>query len=201
MKTILLSIILLCVCGLADEESNRLSSKEIKQDLKIEALHLDIYLVVLPTTNRIAKGDDVDLNVYVVNDSSQAIDCPPSTDIDHDGYSDTPRTLFPRCFRFNGQELESFGDGHEARLLTDMGQSRIGRNMSKHYKFKWKCSSENFDVITLDVELFIAGKLRRGTVTFLPKRQQVGAGQPATRPESKSEGSDKLQPNAEGSSR
>lgn len=51
----------------------------------------------------------------------------------------------------------------------------------------------------------IALKLEATNLKIIPanktKGEQVGAGQPATRPESKLEGSDKLQPKAEGSSR
>lgn len=201
MKAILLPMIPLCICSLADEESNRFSSQNTKQDLKVEALHLDIHLVVLPSSNLIANGDEVQLDVFVVNDSSQSIDCPTSTDFDHDGYSDATRTLYPRYFRFNGKELENFGGGAQSHTFMDADRSRIDRQKSKHYKFKWKCSCENFDVITLDVEILIADKVRRGTVTFLPKRQQDGAGQPATGSESKPDGSRQPQPESKPSSR
>jgi len=45
--------------------------------------------------------------------------------------------------------------------------------------------------------------IERGKVSLIPKKEaeQAGTGQPATRPESKSEGSDKPQPEAEGRSR
>jgi hypothetical protein len=45
--------------------------------------------------------------------------------------------------------------------------------------------------------------IERGKVSLIPKKEaeQAGTGQPATRPESKSEGSDKTQPEAEGRSR
>ena len=198
MKALLLLITLLPVVSPADEVSKAISSPEDALELKVEVAHLDIHLLVVPNTHHVAKGDEVQLDVFIVNDGMNPIKCPRSME-NEDGYSGAGRTLHTNYFGYENGELLRTGGGSDARMILDAGQSVIARRSSKRFRFKWQCTNADFDLITLDVEILVEGKMRRGTVTLLPK-QQVGTGQPATRPESKTEGGDKPQQEAEGRS-
>lgn len=132
----------------------------------------NIQIVVMPSAVEVSKGDEVDLEVFIVNNTSKPITAPPALNNNKDGYSNASVSLYPKAYRFEGTKLMEFGGGILHQAVVDGGSARIDALSSKRYKFKWKCSYENFNVIVIDIEMFAGEESQRTSVAFTPKIQK-----------------------------
>jgi hypothetical protein len=83
--------------------------------------------------------------------------------------------------------------------VISQGPVPLAPGATKRYKLRWTCPKPPFDLLVLSVRFDVGDVSWRGTTTL--KRQQGSTGQPAPRPESRSESGYKSQPEAEGRSR
>ena len=158
-----------------------------------------VLIVVRPEKSKVARNEQIDVEVFIRNSYGEAIEVPPS--VTKDGYSSTIVDFDVRTFRIEGDQLEPQSEGVASSGLTCLPYRSLEPWKSKRYKFRWTCPDENFDLLSLKVRFFIEGRFRSGETTLTQKRQQGVAPQSATRSESNLEGGDKPQPESEGRSR
>ena len=94
----------------------------------------------------------------------------------------------------------SVGDGKHVLLITSINSQP---DIAKYYCLGFDSNSKtpNVPVKAWVTYKEIIHKFTNVPISITPKAEQAGAGQPATRPETKSEGGDKPQPKSEGRSR
>ncbi len=113
--------------------------------------------------------------------------------------------------RQNYVELEAVYDGHKKRFAVSRGSWTFNSGLRQDCEYSIKIWDHSYQDYKKDRKVIFEKTFRAIKPEFnlygideSPEKlqgEQGGAGQPATRPESKSEGSDKPQPEAEGRSR
>jgi len=126
-----------------------------------------VLIVLKPEKSELAKGEEIDLEVFVMNTSSDSIQVPPS--VTHDGYSSTAVDFLVRTFEIKDDQLESGSRSTSSSSLTDFSYRSLAPQKTKRYKFRWKCPDKDFDLLSLKVQFFIGGAFRCGQTTIILK--------------------------------
>ena len=144
-------------------------------------------MIVIPATALVVEGQDIDLDVYVRNGTSEPVKVVRS----HlrDGYSHPDVTYEYRSYRNVDGHLMPISEGPAIHGVLDQGPVPLAPGATKRYKLRWTCPKPPFDFLILSVRFDVGEFSWRGTTTL--KRQQGGADRPATAPESRPEGKHK----------
>ena len=126
-----------------------------------------VLIIVKPQKSELARGEEIDVEVFVQNRTSEPIEIPP---IDSkDGYSSTVVDFDVRTFKVEGDQLESISAEVSSSGLTCLSNQFLDARMSKRLRFRWKCPDEDFDLLSLKIQFFIEGAFRSGQTTITQK--------------------------------
>ena len=126
-----------------------------------------VLIVIKPEKSEVARGEEIDLEVFVKNTSWSSIEVPPS--VTHDGYSSTIKDLTFTTFKIEGDQLESVSQGSSSSTVTDISYRTLTPQKAIRYKFRWKCPDEDFDLLSLKIQFLIGGAFRYGQTTVTLK--------------------------------
>ena len=123
-----------------------------------------VLIIVKPQKSELARGEEIDVEVFVQNRTSEPIAIPP---IDSkDDYSSTVVDFDVRTFKVEGDQLESISAEVSSSGLTCLSNQFLDARMSKRLRFRWKCPDEDFDLLSLKIQFFIEGAFRSGQTTI-----------------------------------
>ncbi len=137
--------------------------------VKKEALPENAVLIIVkPQKSELVRGEEIDVEVFVQNRTSEPIEIPPPL-VSKDGYSLTVVEFDVRTFKVEGDQLESISAEVSSSGPTDYSYQSLGAGMSKRFKFRWKCPDEDFDLLSLKIQFIIEGAIRSGQTTIIQK--------------------------------
>ena len=126
-----------------------------------------VLIIVKPQKSELARGEEIDVEVFIQNRTAEPIEIPPI--VIKDGYSSTDVHFDVRTFKMVGDQLESISDEVSSSGLTCLSNQSLEARMTKRFKFRWKCPDEDFDLLSLKIQFFIEGAFRSGQTTIILK--------------------------------